>query len=159
MLQKIAVVPAQWQDWGEWSECTSTCGEGIKMRARACHDLESGSNPVCPGNSTEIKECEETECPGKKRCPSDLFEDFSAVVPAQWQDWGEWSECTATCGKGLKTRARACFDPELGSNQVCPGSSTEVMECNEEECPGNSLIKHCRENNRPKALSLQFKLN
>ena len=91
---------------------------------------------MCPGSSTEMKECEETECPGKKRCPSDLFEDISVVVPAQWQDWGEWSQCTATCGEGFKTRARACHDPESGSNPVCPGSSTEIKECEETECPG-----------------------
>ena len=34
------------------------------MRARACHDLESGSNTVCPGNSTEVAECNEEECTG-----------------------------------------------------------------------------------------------
>ena len=34
------------------------------MRAHACHDLESGSNTVCPGNSTEVAECNEEECTG-----------------------------------------------------------------------------------------------
>ena len=97
---------------------------------------------MCPGSSTEIKECEEAECPGKKCCPSDLFEDIFAVPSAQWQDWGDWSKCTATCGQGLKTRARACFDPEFGSNKMCPGSSTEVAECNEEECKGTYIVKH-----------------
>ena len=58
------------------------------------------------------------------------------MVPAQWQDWGEWSECTATCGKGLKMRARPCFNPESGGEKVCPGSSTEVEECEDAECAG-----------------------
>ena len=41
-------------------------------------------------------------------------------------------------------RARAYFDLESGSNQVCPGSSTEVAECNEEECTGTSFINNSK---------------
>ena len=64
-----------------------------------------------------------------------------AVLPAQWQDWGAWSQCTVSCGQGLKMRARSCFDPESGNNQACSGSSTEVEECNEEECTGTLVVK------------------
>ena len=64
-----------------------------------------------------------------------------AVLPAQWQVWGDWSQCTASCGQGLKMRARSCFDPESGSDQACSGSSTEVEECNEEECTGTLVVK------------------
>ena len=69
------------------------------------------------------------------------------MVPAQWQDWGEWSECTATCGEGLNIRARACFDPESERNHNCPGSPTQVKKCEEAECTltGNVVQKssHC----------------
>ena len=76
-----------------------------------------------------------------------LFEDIFAVDPTQWQDWGEWSECTATCGEGLNIRARACFDPESEGNRHCPGSPTQVKKCEEAECTltGNVVQKcsHC----------------
>ena len=75
-----------------------------------------------------------------------LFEDIFAVDPTQWQDWGEWSECTATCGEGLNIRARACFDPESEGNYNCPGSPTQVKKCEEAECTltGNVVQKCSR---------------
>ena len=70
-----------------------------------------------------------------------LFEDIFAVDPTQWQDWGEWSECTATCGEGLNIRARACFDPESEGNRHCPGSPTQVKKCEVAECTGTAVLK------------------
>ena len=57
-------------------------------------------------------------------------------VDGEWQEWGEWSHCTASCGQGLKIRARACSEPEFGGNYECPGNGTEVEGCSSDECPG-----------------------
>ena len=50
----------EWQQWGGWSQCTSSCGEGVRIRARAC----SGSDQKCIGDSTEAQVCKIEECPG-----------------------------------------------------------------------------------------------
>ena len=65
------------------------------------------------------------------------FESYNvAAIAAEWQDWGHWSQCTASCGQGLKIRARGCSEPEFGGDLLCSGNGTEVEGCNSAECPG-----------------------
>ena len=58
-------------------------------------------------------------------------------IDSTWQPWGEWSQCTASCGKGVQIRARACSEPAFGGNEKCPGNSTATKDCKTSECPGN----------------------
>ena len=46
-----------WSNWGEWSICSSTCGEGLKTRYRDCQ--EEG---MCVGKIKEEQSCNEGEC-------------------------------------------------------------------------------------------------
>ena len=56
----------EWQAWGGWSQCTSSCGEGLRVRARGCSGSGggSGSEETCPGDSTETEGCISAECLG-----------------------------------------------------------------------------------------------
>ena len=63
-LKIIAVAAAQWPPWGNWSQCTTTCGPGSKFRARSCSDPELTGSSGCLGNQTQIEPCFEAECPG-----------------------------------------------------------------------------------------------
>ena len=60
----LAAVNAQWQEWGSWSECSASCGEGSQLRARACSGALFGGDEQCSGESSEARECEASECPG-----------------------------------------------------------------------------------------------
>ena len=105
---------SQWQEWGAWSVCSTTCGKGAKIRARAC----SGRFKSCPGKkNTETKVCRQPECGG---------------ITSEWQEWGEWSICSTSCGKGSKIRARTCS----GDIGTCLGEHTETKDCQEAKCPG-----------------------
>ena len=56
---------------------------------------------------------------------------------AEWQQWGQWSPCSSSCGEGTRMRARPCSNP----NEQCPGDSTEAESCMvSEECPGNCQV-------------------
>ena len=61
-----------------------------------------------------------------------------AAIDAEWQEWGHWSQCTASCGQGSKVRARACSEPAFGGNEQCPGNYTEAENCETSKCPGSS---------------------
>ena len=66
-----------------------------------------------------------------------IYTEIDMPVDGGWTDWGEWSECTATCGSGTKNRSRTCTNPApLNGGQDCPGSPTDTMECNTQPCPG-----------------------
>lgn len=60
---------------------------------------------------------------------------FVSSVDCVWHSWTPWSECTAECGGGIRTRTRGKTEEEHGG-EPCTGSGSETEMCNEEECPG-----------------------
>jgi hypothetical protein len=70
-----------------------------------------------------------------------LISPISACFPGdlQWQDWQAWSKCSATCGKGIRLRLRACFPPRNGGKDCPPPGSkdySESSDCLERRCVG-----------------------
>ena len=53
-------------------------------------------------------------------------------------DWGEWGECSATCGvEGLRARSRTCQEPQYGGAE-CEGELEEHEPCGGlPSCPGD----------------------
>ena len=60
----LAAIPAEWESWGQWSHCSTSCGNGSRVRGRGCSEPAFGGNDQCPGNSTEVEDCVSAECPG-----------------------------------------------------------------------------------------------
>lgn len=61
---------------------------------------------------------------------------FSAI-DGNYTEWTEWSDCTATCGGGSKTRIRTCTNPPPqhgGNNCVELGPDTETVKCSQDPC-------------------------
>ncbi|XP_065673062.1 A disintegrin and metalloproteinase with thrombospondin motifs adt-1-like [Hydra vulgaris] len=83
-----------WSDWGNWSNCTVTCGIGFMNRTRMCLGLID----VCVGNTTDI-----TNCSSNQTC--------TANPRSYWSDWSSWLNCSVSCGGGTKNRTRTCLDP------------------------------------------------
>ena len=69
--------------------------------------------------------------------PFALFCNLVAGTFGEWQAWGEWSQCTTSCGAGSKFRSRTCSEPTVGGDQKCPGKSTEAAPCMISECQGS----------------------
>nr|CAB3266607.1 SCO-spondin [Phallusia mammillata] len=54
-------------------------------------------------------------------------EPIETTTPAKYSEWGEWSECSHTCGTGNKRRTRECL------LETC--TSMQVKSCANQPCP------------------------
>ncbi|XP_053391261.1 uncharacterized protein LOC128554068, partial [Mercenaria mercenaria] len=60
---------------------------------------------------------------------------LNIAVNGGWTEWSGWSECSATCGQGIRQRSRVCNNPspsEYGDN--CLGPISEFKVCVMDEC-------------------------
>ena len=80
---------AEWGDWAEWGE---GCVGGIQERLRAC---KSGGEEVmvhhCPGADWQQQFC---------------TDQGALPVDGNWDEWGEFSQCTQTCGNEQKVKRK-----------------------------------------------------
>ena len=58
------------------------------------------------------------------------------VADYDWETWGEWSVCNATCGGGQRSRSRRCVDSVSGSQDQsqCTGNGEQTESCNTHTC-------------------------
>ncbi|CAB4065357.1 unnamed protein product [Lepeophtheirus salmonis] len=98
-------------EWSEWSTCSKTCGKGTKKRTRKCIDSKFRNGNPCNADLNETENCNEQDCP-------------------VWAPWTEWTECSRSCGKGMRSKMKTCLD--LTS---CSGKTKYMELCNENPCP------------------------
>ncbi|CAB4028007.1 A disintegrin and metallo ase with thrombospondin motifs 9 [Paramuricea clavata] len=79
---------------GHWSECSTSCGEGVQTRTVACPEKDENSNDLCDKNN---KSSLERRC-NRGPCNSSYT----------WKT-GPWSKCSATCGEATMRRAVKCL--------------------------------------------------
>ncbi|XP_042230990.1 hemicentin-1-like isoform X2 [Homarus americanus] len=113
-------VDGNWSPWDPWSECSTTCGSGVRLRSRYCMAPAPlyGGRP-CPGVAVEEEDCRLRDCP----------------VSGEWSLWTSWSDCSVTCGQGLRQRTRLCDSPPPAAGGAeCEGDDLEVMPCSNSPC-------------------------
>ena len=139
----MAAIPTQWEEWGSWSKCTSSCGGGSKVRIRGC-PTEPAS--ACDGDPTETATCSSDSTNLGVFLKAELFLFlvhlagnrkfllFSTGAAVTWAEWGEWSECEPTWFNGKKFRFRNCNNAP--SADACDGDPNETAPCSESPNPG-----------------------
>ncbi|XP_053880611.1 A disintegrin and metalloproteinase with thrombospondin motifs 20 isoform X2 [Malaclemys terrapin pileata] len=112
----------QWRT-GPWGACSSTCAGGFQRRVVVCQDVDGISANHCD---------EATKPPESRHCDSG---------PCPRWNYGNWGECTHTCGDGIKTRLVIC---QLPNGQMLNDQSCEILDkppniaqCNVHSCPGD----------------------
>ncbi|PVD27766.1 hypothetical protein C0Q70_12938 [Pomacea canaliculata] len=62
-LSSVVTVPThgQWNDWGSWSSCSVSCGEGTRTRLRTCSEPNACGH--CEGNNVTEEYCNDYVCP------------------------------------------------------------------------------------------------
>ena len=57
------------------------------------------------------------------------------VIDGNWAQWGDWSQCSQTCGEGIHTRQRACSNPApKNGGKSCEGLGNESRKCLIRQC-------------------------
>ncbi|CAD6185304.1 unnamed protein product [Caenorhabditis auriculariae] len=79
----------KWSEWEEWSDCSTTCGQGSQKRLRKCVN-----GYECTGPANEMRFCQIASCP-------------------YWGEWSQWSGCSVSCGRGFCERNRKCITDEF----------------------------------------------
>ncbi|CAH1780949.1 unnamed protein product [Owenia fusiformis] len=78
-------------------------------------------------DSTEISSTMPTTSPDGNEIPT---------IDGGWSYWKPWSDCSTTCGGGVRSRVRTCTGPEpSGEGLICSGSSRQTEACSNWECP------------------------
>ncbi|XP_055342934.1 semaphorin-5B-like isoform X2 [Paramacrobiotus metropolitanus] len=127
-----------WTDYSSWSEC-SRANRCQQNRTRSCtKPLPQFGGNDCEGSALDSRSCDVGECEAK----ADLRMAVPLAAPvmsgARFQDWGPWSECSRSCGRGTQRRTRSCM---LGSpTGKCDGPQVESKDCNVEDCPPMTKI-------------------
>ncbi|XP_072018837.1 uncharacterized protein [Amphiura filiformis] len=102
-----------WSTWGQFNECSAPCDGGTQTRTRSCIDDDATDAIICDGSDSSTRDCNNRPCP-------------------VWLDsWGNWGECSITCGGGTQERQRPC-----SHGDTCPGrADTDTRTCNTQICP------------------------
>ncbi|CAL9698264.1 unnamed protein product [Knipowitschia caucasica] len=109
-----------WSQWTPWGLCSVSCGTGRQSRYRFCSGALLSSSAACDGPQREDQVCVQ------QRCDRD----------GGWGQWTNWTQCSKTCGGGVRSRRRECDSPTPeGDGNYCEGLGTEVSSCNTLHCP------------------------
>lgn len=128
----------EWSEWGSWGECNSECG-GTHWRMRTCSGGDFG-DPECPWDGIyESEKCNVREC-AKGRMAGDAGD--VDLTGSSWRSWYQWTECTKTCGGGMRERYRLCqtadevlsYDCHI-KNSITKSHMSETESCGTVDCP------------------------
>ncbi|XP_040592449.1 A disintegrin and metalloproteinase with thrombospondin motifs 18 isoform X2 [Mesocricetus auratus] len=130
--------PPEWSS-GPWSQCSKTCGRGVRRREVLCKNSAGETLPESLCSGSPRPEAQEGCVLG--RCPKN--------TRLQWIT-SSWSECSATCGLGVRKRELNCSEKTLQGKLITfperrcrniekPNLQLEET-CNRRACPMYSVV-------------------
>ena len=120
----------QWTTWSEWSACSKSCDLGMRSRRRSCgNPAPAFGGRVCVGQDVDTQFCDNLpNCP--KTSAALVVDTHLAGSGLRFSAWSEWSDCSAECGKGFRSRKRVCSGGD-GCSDLC---TKEFSECQASSC-------------------------
>ena len=119
--------------WGNWDECSNTCGGGTKTREWFVETEETDGGTCVNRGKTEDASCNTQACStsgGSTPTPT--------AAPAAKNctgSWGGYGACSKTCGTGTKSRSWNVTSNETNGGTCAKRNKTESASCNTQACP------------------------
>jgi hypothetical protein len=114
---QLCAVDCEVSLWSNWTECSVSCGAGIRQKTRAVLSTEANGGQVCPVLKQQ-QQCDAGPCP----------------VHCSVTDWEPWSACSQTCSGGSQSRSRSVIMHAAHGGYTCP-SLHEMQTCGTDICP------------------------
>lgn len=113
-------------EWGEWDDCSATCGMGMKKRHRMVK-MSPADGSMCKAETSQAEKCMMPECP----------------IDCELSEWSQWSECNKSCGKGHMIRTRTIqMEPQFGG-VPCP-ETVQRKKCRTRKCLRSPSVQKLR---------------
>ena len=87
----------------------------FRKRSRDCNTFCPGQ--YCKGHKHQSGSCNRNPC-------TTPFVTTQTTRPAVWTNWSRWTQCSKTCGKGVRTRDRKCTMGSAGTYD-CFGQASQ----------------------------------
>uniref|UniRef100_A0A8C5NS46 PLAC domain-containing protein n=1 Tax=Junco hyemalis TaxID=40217 RepID=A0A8C5NS46_JUNHY len=124
--------PAHWLEQ-EWEQCDASCGRGVKTRLVLCVGLENGLYREYP----------------EKRCETSPKPEEQAVCfrrPCSTWFTTSWSQCSKTCGAGVRLREVKCYQGEALAQGCDLAAKPEARQmCQLQPCPTEAPEDACED--------------
>lgn len=111
---RTPAVDCEMSDWGQWTECSVTCGGGFRSQMRRVHIRARLGGRPCEGATRRTSPCSAQSCGEEKPC----------VLGA----WSDWSGCGLLCGL-QRYRRRQVEQPAERGGQPCMEAVKETAGC------------------------------
>lgn len=109
----------KWSDWSDWGNCTVSCGGGQRTRDRHIAQAPEHHGAVCSvKDSVEITPCRTKVC------------EPPPCKDGKWEQWGNWSVCSASCLGGVTFRTRSIESTPNWCGKAVEGDDRQVQFCN-----------------------------
>ena len=124
-----------WSGYGQWSECSETCGQGVQVRRRKVLERAHNGGQECEGEEEQFRPCFQGPC---------LTGPADNSILCLWSSWSSWSSCSVSCGHGTQQRFRVFLVGQTGregrsfDEDKCSGDDHETQTCAGEECSSSA---------------------